>query len=217
SSALGYEAHANADDSVALGSNSIADEAGTVSVGSAGSERRIVNVADGALSSTSTDAINGRQLFGAMEATASALGGGAAVTAGGGFIAPTYVIQGGSYDNVGAALAALDTKVTEIDGRVVTLEGGSNTQNPASGNGSEPATSASNADIAKRGGADAGSGVDGRSNEAVANNSGGELDRTGNSSAGGVSTGGNQQVASVGTANARSEERRVGKECRCRW
>src|SRR5690606_28921014 len=143
STALGYEADALADDSVALGSESLADEANTVSVGREGFERRIVNVADGDLSATSTDAVNGRQLFGAMDAAAAALGGGAAVTAGG-FVAPTYVIQGSSYNNVGAALDALDAKVTEIDGRVDTLEG---SPNVASTDSDAPPTASSNGEL----------------------------------------------------------------------
>ena len=48
---------------MALGQGSIADVANTVSVGSVGSERKIVNVAPGTLSATSTDAVNGSQLF----------------------------------------------------------------------------------------------------------------------------------------------------------
>jgi autotransporter adhesin len=48
-----------ADNSVALGANSIADEANTVSVGSAGNERRVTNVAPGV---HGTDAANVNQL-----------------------------------------------------------------------------------------------------------------------------------------------------------
>ena len=43
--------------------NSVADVTNTVSVGKLGSERRIVNVADGTIASGSTDAVNGSQLF----------------------------------------------------------------------------------------------------------------------------------------------------------
>jgi autotransporter adhesin len=57
---------AAATNSVALGAGSIASVANTVSVGSAGNERKIVNVADGTISATSTDAINGSQLFAAQ-------------------------------------------------------------------------------------------------------------------------------------------------------
>lgn len=63
--ALGYMAvvNATASDSVALGSNSIATEANTISVGNSTLQRKIVNVADATLSSTSTDAVTGRQLY----------------------------------------------------------------------------------------------------------------------------------------------------------
>src|SRR5690606_15644432 len=47
------------DDSVALGADSVADRAGTISVGSGGSERQIVNVAAG---TEDTDAVNLAQL-----------------------------------------------------------------------------------------------------------------------------------------------------------
>jgi len=52
-----------ATDSVALGKNSEATAANTVSVGNGTLQRKIVNVADATLSSTSTDAVTGRQLY----------------------------------------------------------------------------------------------------------------------------------------------------------
>ncbi|ECX8488452.1 YadA-like family protein [Salmonella enterica] len=82
--ALGKNTVANHDDDVALGSNSVTDSAvatsgttiagedyifagitplSTVSVGSVGKERTITNVAAGRISASSTDAINGSQLF----------------------------------------------------------------------------------------------------------------------------------------------------------
>ena len=54
---------AGATNSVALGQGSIADRPNTVSVGSAGNERVITNVAPGEISATSTDAINGSQVY----------------------------------------------------------------------------------------------------------------------------------------------------------
>uniref|UniRef100_UPI003C6F1554 YadA family autotransporter adhesin n=1 Tax=Veillonella caviae TaxID=248316 RepID=UPI003C6F1554 len=47
---------------------------GAVSVGAAGSERRIQNVAAGEISATSTDAINGSQLYAANQVTANVAG-----------------------------------------------------------------------------------------------------------------------------------------------
>ena len=49
--------------SVALGNNSTVSSSNEVSVGSAGKERKITNVADGVISATSTDAVNGKQLY----------------------------------------------------------------------------------------------------------------------------------------------------------
>ncbi|WP_321941587.1 YadA-like family protein [Paraburkholderia tropica] len=60
--ALGQGASVTADNAVALGANSIADRANAVSVGTATAARQIVHVAAGAVSGTSTDAINGSQL-----------------------------------------------------------------------------------------------------------------------------------------------------------
>ncbi|WP_462132989.1 YadA-like family protein, partial [Veillonella tobetsuensis] len=54
---------AGATNSVALGQGSIADRPNTVSVGSAGNERVITNVAPGEISATSTDAVNGSQVY----------------------------------------------------------------------------------------------------------------------------------------------------------
>jgi autotransporter adhesin len=60
--ALGYEASTRAGNAVALGRGSIATEANTVSVGTGTAKRRIVNVEDARLSTSSTDAVAGRQL-----------------------------------------------------------------------------------------------------------------------------------------------------------
>ncbi|WYE51638.1 YadA family autotransporter adhesin [Fusobacterium animalis] len=53
--------------SVALGNNSTVSSSNEVSVGSKGKERKITNVADGEVSANSTDAVNGRQLYNAMQ------------------------------------------------------------------------------------------------------------------------------------------------------
>ncbi|PII18826.1 hemagluttinin domain-containing protein [Stenotrophomonas sp. LMG 10879] len=60
--ALGYGAKAEKSGSLALGSHSLASESNTVSVGNGSTKRRIVNVADARLSTTSTDAVTGKQL-----------------------------------------------------------------------------------------------------------------------------------------------------------
>ncbi|WP_242892037.1 ESPR-type extended signal peptide-containing protein [Stenotrophomonas maltophilia] len=61
--ALGFKAKVSAANSVALGTDSEAHEQGTVSVGTSGNKRRIVNVADARLNATSTDAVTGKQLY----------------------------------------------------------------------------------------------------------------------------------------------------------
>jgi autotransporter adhesin len=110
--AVGGDSDATANYSVALGYQSIADRANTVSVGSASKQRQIVNVADG---TEAYDAVNLRQLNGFSAQFVSWLGGGAAFS-GGIFTAPSYVIQGQTYRNVGAAFAAVDEKLTMLSG-----------------------------------------------------------------------------------------------------
>lgn len=88
---------------------------GNVALAGAGGTR-VSNVAPGAIAMTSMDAINGGQLFQSMAQVADMLGGGASMTAQG-LTAPTYLIQGVDYHDVGAALQALDIQMTLIDGR----------------------------------------------------------------------------------------------------
>ena len=58
---------ASATNSVALGQGSIASAPNTVSVGAPGAERKITNVAPGDISPTSTDAVNGSQVYGLVQ------------------------------------------------------------------------------------------------------------------------------------------------------
>ena len=57
--------------SVGLGNGSTVSSSNEVSVGSATLKRKITNVADGEVSATSTDAVNGRQLYKAMQNSSS--------------------------------------------------------------------------------------------------------------------------------------------------
>lgn len=59
---VGYGAKATVSGSIALGSHSLANEVNTISVGNDSTKRRIVNLADARLSTTSTDAVTGKQL-----------------------------------------------------------------------------------------------------------------------------------------------------------
>ncbi|ALN92053.1 YadA family autotransporter adhesin [Lysobacter gummosus] len=77
--------------------------------GPAGTGTLIGNLAAGQIAAGSLEAVNGGQIFAVGSATAAVFGGGAAFNAGGTFTAPNYVIGGTGYNNVGAALAALDS------------------------------------------------------------------------------------------------------------
>ena len=57
--------------SVVLGDGSASGGSNTVSVGSSTSQRKIVNVAEGTISATSTDAVTGKQLHGIAQATSN--------------------------------------------------------------------------------------------------------------------------------------------------
>ncbi|MGE8645658.1 ESPR-type extended signal peptide-containing protein [Acinetobacter vivianii] len=124
--ALGSNAVATNADDVALGAGSvtstatgdsfltgIAAPASVVSVGSAGNERRIQHLSDGA---EDTDAVNVRQLKHVKgvvdeqgESTANALGGGSTYDPETGTVSnPTYNINGNDVNNVGDALTELD-------------------------------------------------------------------------------------------------------------
>ncbi|MET3151772.1 UNVERIFIED_ORG: autotransporter adhesin [Stenotrophomonas geniculata] len=67
--AMGYEAKATANGTVALGRGSVANEGNTISVGNTNTKRRIVNVGDARLNATSTDAVTGKQLYQLSTAT----------------------------------------------------------------------------------------------------------------------------------------------------
>ena len=83
--------------------------AGTVTAkGFDASDSKIKNVKAGEVSRSSTDAVNGSQLWNASDSIAKHLGGGAKVNADGSVSAPTYIIRGGQYNDVGSAFKALD-------------------------------------------------------------------------------------------------------------
>ena len=112
SMAMGRSASATAVSSVAIGQNSTATTANTVSFGNANLQRKLTNVANGQVSSTSVDAINGSQLYSANTKVAEALGGGSSVDANGNIIAPTYTVDGKKVNNVGDAITNVDGRVT---------------------------------------------------------------------------------------------------------
>ena len=100
-------------------------ENGTVSVGSAGKERQIQNVAAGVISATSTDAINGSQLYATNNylsnlagGVKNVLGGDAAVDNAGNVTMSN--IGGTGKGNVNDAIAAANTKVAAGENITVT-------------------------------------------------------------------------------------------------
>ncbi|HEI2547933.1 TPA: YadA-like family protein [Escherichia coli] len=100
--------------STSLGDALLWDEtASAFSAGHGGNASKITNVANGAVSETSTDAINGGQLYGVSNAVVDVLGGGAAVNADGSISAPTYSIANTDYNNVGDALDAIDSTLDD--------------------------------------------------------------------------------------------------------
>ena len=144
--ALGDHAIANNANSVAIGTRSTTSDIhtgaytlnnsytaaglpnaanGTVSVGSAGKERQIQNVAAGVISATSTDAINGSQLYATNNylsnlagSVKNVLGGDAAVDNAGNVTMSN--IGGTGKGNVNDAIAAANTKVAAGDNITVT-------------------------------------------------------------------------------------------------
>ncbi|WP_407972585.1 YadA-like family protein [Burkholderia pyrrocinia] len=122
--ALGANTVAAGSNSVALGNGSVASVANTVSVGSAGNERKIVNVADGDLSATSTDAANGSQLF----ATNTRVGSLEDSLKGGGVIDPTtgeslaVVYDGTAKDKVTLGGGATGTTLANVKAGVADLD-----------------------------------------------------------------------------------------------
>ena len=144
--AIGANANAAQANSVALGAGSTTDNIheggytlnssytaaglpnaanGTVSVGSKGKERQIQNVAAGVISATSTDAINGSQLYATNNYINNFAGdvktklGGNAILGNDGHLTMTN-IGGTGKDNVNDAIAAAKTEVAAGDNITVT-------------------------------------------------------------------------------------------------
>ncbi|MGL5838938.1 MAG: beta strand repeat-containing protein, partial [Sphingorhabdus sp.] len=187
STALGANTSANGVNSVALGTNSQAGNAnagwtgytvagqtmtnnvtgnGVVSISGGSTNRQLTGVADGAVNATSTDAINGSQLFNTAAALdtkatnigaglASAIGGGAAVGPNGTVTPPSVNIGGTTYNNLTDAIQAAGagwnfttaavgtgtmagTSVAQVSGgETVTIAAGNNLVGTQTGNGVE--------------------------------------------------------------------------------
>ncbi|EAT6812417.1 autotransporter adhesin SadA [Salmonella enterica subsp. enterica serovar Give] len=135
SAALGYQATASGDDSaafgngaqaigtnsVALGAGSTALEDNSVAVGNSTTQRQITYVAKGDINANSTDAVTGAQIYSLSQSVANRLGGGASVNSDGTVNAPLYKVGTGIYNNVGSALSALNTSITNTEASVAGL------------------------------------------------------------------------------------------------
>jgi autotransporter adhesin len=99
----------------ATGNISVAGDTGgnLVNFAGTGGARQITGVKDGGVSATSTDAINGSQLYNTAASTAAALGGGAGVDENGGITAPTYTVGGTDVHDVGTAISNLDARTAQ--------------------------------------------------------------------------------------------------------
>ncbi|EOD9202774.1 trimeric autotransporter adhesin SadA [Salmonella enterica] len=133
--ALGYQTTASGDDSVAfgngaqaigtnsvaLGTGSTALEDNSVAVGNSTTQRQITYVAKGDINANSTDAVTGAQIYSLSQSVADRLGGGASVNSDGTVNAPLYKVGTGIYNNVGSALSALNTSITNTEASVAGL------------------------------------------------------------------------------------------------
>ncbi|MEN5339692.1 ESPR-type extended signal peptide-containing protein [Stenotrophomonas sp. TWI143] len=95
----------------------------SATLGQGGTATTLRNLGPGQVSATSSEAINGAQLFAANQAVATHLGGGAAVNAAGALTAPTYTINNiaangtisqGSYNDVGTAFDAVSNSLANV-------------------------------------------------------------------------------------------------------
>ena len=80
-----------------------------------GTTNKVSGLANGEITSTSTDAINGSQLHQTNSSVAQHLGGGSTLNKDGSIGAPTYNVAGGTFHNVGDALGAIDTRVSNLE------------------------------------------------------------------------------------------------------
>ncbi|WP_246641636.1 YadA-like family protein [Paraburkholderia edwinii] len=91
----------------------------TLAGGAAGTT--ITNVKAGAVSASSTDAINGSQLYSLAASETKALGGGSTVNPDGTISMPEYSVGGKTVDGVDGAVTALDTRITDMSSAMVEI------------------------------------------------------------------------------------------------
>ena len=91
-----------------------------VNVSGTAGDRVVTGVADGAITASSKDAVNGAQLNKTNQYIATSLGGGAKYD-NGGFVAPSYKVGDASYNNVGDAVGALNDADKALSNRITNL------------------------------------------------------------------------------------------------
>ncbi|ENU22916.1 hypothetical protein F993_02826, partial [Acinetobacter proteolyticus] len=84
-------------------------------------DKKVTGVADGAIAAESKDAINGSQLHKSYENVGNALGGGAGYDPSTGWKGPSYEVAGGTHNNVGDALNALNSADQALGDRITNL------------------------------------------------------------------------------------------------
>jgi autotransporter adhesin len=121
----------------------------TVTFGGIGSTTPVVlaNVGAGQVASNSKQAINGSQLYGAMNSAAAALGGGSAVGSDGQVSKPVYTVGDNSYTGVDSAISALNAAIVtggNPDGVIYDTSAHDKLTLGGTGNASKPAVTIAN-------------------------------------------------------------------------
>lgn len=102
-----------------------------VTLGNGAGPTTVTNLAAGAVSAGSSDAVNGAQLFAANQAVSTHLGGGSTLDANGNVTAPTYTINSvsstgvvtpGTYTNVGSAFDAVSLSLANVAEQTDTVD-----------------------------------------------------------------------------------------------
>ena len=109
----------NTDGDITIGANTGGN---VINVSSNAHTRKITGVANGDLTSSSVDAVNGSQLYNAASGLATAIGGGAALNGDGTITQPSFIVDGKPVHNVGDAVSNLDGRVTNNTNSLTQLQ-----------------------------------------------------------------------------------------------
>lgn len=156
-------------------------------------------LAAGGIANASTDAINGAQMFTLYDRLAGVLGGNAGMAVD--FIRPAYVLDNGTFDDVGSALGALQAQSRALLARVDGLAGGTTTDDYIDIDGiRDGSDKATNGGVARSIAIGAGARVSADATDSVAIGAGSVASRSGTVSVG--DSGHERQVAHVATGTA---------------